>query len=175
MRELGLYLTSPRGTARQIIWFNGRPFWSNGEGFKPFFSGLGRFKCRCAFSDKSLSKKPAKHCRNPAKILFAGRSLRRWITPDILLILPLQQLRVRLGDLYNQRHRYDRYGFYISHFGLLEMSVIIQKSLSQVIFLLLLVLYLISQIMGLPSPWELYRRRAQDSEVKVVFLLKCWS
>ena len=28
----------------------------------------------------------------------------RWITPDFL---PLQHLRVRLGDLYNQRHRYS--------------------------------------------------------------------
>ena len=45
-----------------------------------FFSGLRRCKRRCASSDKSLSKKPAKHCRNSAKILFAGRSPRRWIT-----------------------------------------------------------------------------------------------
>ena len=47
----------------------------------------------------------------------------------------------------------DRYGFYISHFSLLEMSIIIQKLL-QVIFILLLVFYL-GQIMGLPSPSEL--------------------
>ena len=67
-----------------------------------FFSSWRRCKCRCAASDKALSKKPAKHCWNPAKILFPGRSPRRWITPDIL---PIQQLRVRLGDLYNQRHR----------------------------------------------------------------------
>ena len=83
-RELELYFTSPWGTARSIMWFNGRPFWSNGEGFKSFFSGLRRCKRRCASSDKSLSKKPAKHCRNPAKILFAWRSPRRWITSDIL-------------------------------------------------------------------------------------------
>ena len=67
-----------------------------------FFSGLRGCKCRCASSDKSLSKKPAKHCRNPAKIVFTGMSQRRWITPDIL---PLQHLRVRLGGLYNQRLR----------------------------------------------------------------------
>ena len=103
-QELELYFTSPWGTARPIIWFNGRPFWSNGEGFKSFFSGLRRCKCRCASSDKLLSKKPAKLCRNPAKILFAGRSPTRWITPDFL---PLQHIRGRLGDLYNQRHRYS--------------------------------------------------------------------
>ena len=77
---------------------------AGGEGFKSFFSGLRRCKRRCASNDKLLSKKPAKHCRNPAIIVFAGRSPRRWITPDIL---PLQHLCVRLGDLYNQRHRYS--------------------------------------------------------------------
>ena len=49
----------------------------------------------------------------------------------------------------------DRYGFYISHLSLHEMSIIIQKLLLQVIFVLLLVFYLIGQIMGLPSPSEL--------------------
>ena len=39
------------------------------------------------------------HCRNPSKIFFAGRSPLCWFTPDIL---PLQHLRVHLGDLYNQ-------------------------------------------------------------------------
>ena len=51
-RELQLYFTSPWGTARPIIWLNGRPFWSNGEGFTSFLSGWRRCKCRCAASDK---------------------------------------------------------------------------------------------------------------------------
>ena len=42
----------------------------------------------------------------------------------------------------------DGYGFYISHFSLLGMSIIIQKLLLQVIFALLLVFYLIGQIMA---------------------------
>ena len=41
------------------------------------------------------------------------------------------------------------------HFSLLEMSIIIQKLLLQVTFVLLLVFYLIGQIIGLPSPSEL--------------------
>ena len=48
----------------------------------------------------------------------------------------------------------DRCGIYISHFSLLEMSIIIQKLLLQVIFVLFLV-FDIDQIMRLPSLSEL--------------------
>ena len=53
------------------------------------------------------------------------------------------------------------------------MSIIIQKLLLQVIFVLLLVFNLIGENYRATLPLRAYRRRAQDSEVKVVFLLKC--
>ena len=65
----------------------------------------------------------------------------------------------------------DRYGVYIS---LLEMSMIIQKLFLQVIFVLLLV-FLHRPSYGASLSLRAYRRRTQDSEVKVVSLLKCRS
>ena len=74
MREHELYFTSPWRTARPIIWFNGRPFWSIGEGFKSFFSGLRRCKCRSASSDKSLSKNPPSTVEIPQKFSSLART-----------------------------------------------------------------------------------------------------
>ena len=68
----------------------------------------------------------------------------------------------------------DRYGLCISHFSLLEISIIIQKLLLQVIFVLLLV-FDIGQNYGATLSFRTYRQRAQDSKVKVVSLLKCRS
>ena len=172
MRELELYFTSPWGTARPIIWFNGRPFLSNSQGFKSFFSGLRRCKCRCASSDKSLSKKPAKDRRDPAKILFAGRSPRRWITPHFLASTSTSSCSLGRSV---QSTSQIQYGFYISHFSLLEMSKKKKKLLLQVTLVLLLVFYVIGQIIGLPSPSELTGGAPKISEVKVVSLLKCRS
>ena len=74
MREHELYFTSPWRTARPIIWFNERPFWSIGEGFKSFFSGLRRCKCRSASSDKSLSKNPPSTVEIPQKFSSLARA-----------------------------------------------------------------------------------------------------
>ena len=67
MRELELYFTSSWRTARPIIWFNGRPFWSIDDGLKSFFPGFRRCKCRSATSDKSLSKNPPSTLKIPPK------------------------------------------------------------------------------------------------------------
>ena len=56
------------------------------------------------------------------------------------------------------------------------MSIIIQKLLFQVTFVLLLAFYLINRPHYRATlSLRAYRRRAQDSEVKVVSLLKCRS
>ena len=66
-RELEHYFRSSWRTAIPIILFNGRPFWSISKGFKSFFSGLRRRKCRSASSDKSLSKNPPSTVEIPPK------------------------------------------------------------------------------------------------------------
>ena len=115
-----------------------------------FFSALRRCKCRCASSDKSLSKKPAKPVEIPPKFYsLAGAQDAGLLQIFFHFKIFVFALAICTINVTN------RYGFYISHFSLLEMSIIIQKLLLQVTFVLLLVFYLIGQIMGLPSPSEL--------------------
>ena len=129
MRELELYRTSPRRTARPIMWFNGRSFWSIGEGFKSFFFGLRRCKCRFASSDKSLSKNPP----STVEILPKFSSLAGAYYAGLLQIFFHFNVCVFAWAI-SLINVTDRYGLYISHFSLLEMSIIIKKLLLQVTF-----------------------------------------
>ena len=115
-----------------------------------FFSGSRQCKCRSTSSDKSLSTNLSSTVEIPAKFSsLAGAHYAGLLQIFFHFNIFVFALAICTINVTN------RYGFYISHFSLLEMSIIIQKLLLQVIFLLLLVFYLIGQIMELPSPSEL--------------------
>ena len=116
-----------------------------------FFSGSRQCKCWSTSSDKSLSTNPPSTVEIPPKF----SSLAGAHYAGLLQIFFHSNIFVCAWAIcIINCNVTGRYGLYISHFSLLEMSVIIQKLLLQVISVLLLVFY-IGKITGLPSPSEL--------------------
>ena len=114
-----------------------------------FFSGSRQCKCRSTSSDKSLSTNLSSTVEIPAKLSsLAGAHYAGLLQIFFHFNVCVFTWAISLINVT------DRYGLYISHFSLLEMSIVIQKLLLQVIFVLFLV-FNIDQIMRLPSPSEL--------------------
>ena len=114
---------------RRIIWFNGRPFWSNGEGFKSFFSCLDDVSVDVPPVTNHSPKSPPSTVEIPPKFYSLAGAQDAGL-PQIFFHFNIFVFAWAIWII----NVTDRYGFYISHFSLLKMSIIIQKLLLQVIF-----------------------------------------
>ena len=125
-----------------------------------FFSGSRQCKCRSTSSDKSLSTNLSSTVEIPAKF----SSLAGAHYAGLLQIFFHFNIFVFTWAICIMNCNVTgRYGLYISHFSLLEMSLYIVTCC------------LHRQNYGASLPLRAYRWRAQNSEVKVVSLLTCQS
>ena len=130
-----------------------------------FFSGSRQCRCRSTSSDKSLSTNLSSTVEIPAKFFsLAGAHYAGLLQIFFHFNIFVFTWAICIINC----NVTGRYGLYISHFSLLEMSLITG-------YLYIVTCFLHRQNYGASLPLRAYRWRAQNSEVKVVSLLTCQS